>query len=301
VRGLAAVLAAFVSVCGQASPLELAVTIDDLPVHAPYPPGVTPDEVSRDMIAALNAAHAPATGFVNAVRMQDQPETDSVLGEWHSAGFTLGNHGWAHRHLSEMTVPEFEQELVNDEPALRRHGAKTDWHWFRYPFLDEGKDADQRAAARAALKKHGYRVAAVTTGFSDWAWTPAYARCSEAGNAAAVTELERMYLAAVRTSIADDRAAAHRLYGRDIPYVLLMHVSAMSAHMMPQVLQIYREAGYRFVSLEKAERDPVYASYTDLSLPAPKSRGELAKARGVVLPAPPDYSAKLDAICPSAN
>ena len=101
----------------------------------------------------------------------------------------------------------------------------------------------------------------------------------------------------MKQSIADDRETAHKLYGRDIPYVLLMHVSAMSAHMMPQVLQIYREAGYRFVSLPQAESDPAYREYTDLSLAPPGSRAELAKQAGVILPAPPDYSAKLDAIC----
>jgi peptidoglycan/xylan/chitin deacetylase (PgdA/CDA1 family) len=284
-------------VAAAQAPLELAITIDDLPVHAPYPPGVTPDAVSRQMISALKAGGVPVIGFVNAVRMQEQPGTASVLDRWHAAGAVLGNHGWAHRSLSDMTVEEFEQELMKDEPALVRHGAGTDWHWFRYPFLDEGKDDAQRTAARQVLARHGYRVAAVTAGWSDWAWTPAYARCTARHDSAGVAELERLYLAAVRQSIADDRETAHKLYGRDIPYVLLMHVSAMSARMMPQVLRIYRDAGFQFVSLADAERDPAYRNYTDLSLPPPATRAEAARQKGVRLPAPPDYSAKLNAIC----
>jgi peptidoglycan/xylan/chitin deacetylase (PgdA/CDA1 family) len=289
--------AATLLVAAAQAPLELAITIDDLPVHAPYPPGVTPDAVSRQMISALKAGGVPVIGFVNAVRMQEQPGTASVLDRWHAAGAVLGNHGWAHRSLSDMTVEEFEQELMKDEPALVRHGAGTDWHWFRYPFLDEGKDDAQRTAARQVLARHGYRVAAVTAGWSDWAWTPAYARCTARHDSAGVAELERLYLAAVRQSIADDRETAHKLYGRDIPYVLLMHVSAMSARMMPQVLRIYRDAGFQFVSLADAERDPAYRNYTDLSLPPPATRAEAARQKGVRLPAPPDYSAKLNAIC----
>jgi peptidoglycan/xylan/chitin deacetylase (PgdA/CDA1 family) len=289
--------AATLLVAAAQAPLELAITIDDLPVHAPYPPGVTPDAVSRQMISALKAGGVPVIGFVNAVRMQEQPGTASVLDRWHAAGAVLGNHGWAHRSLSDMTVEEFEQELMKDEPALVRHGAGTDWHWFRYPFLDEGKDDAQRTAARQVLARHGYRVAAVTAGWSDWAWTPAYARCTARHDSAGVAELERLYLAAVRQSIVDDRDTAHKLYGRDIPYVLLMHVSAMSARMMPQVLRIYRDAGFQFVSLADAERDPAYRNYTDLSLPPPATRAEAARQKGVRLPAPPDYSAKLNAIC----
>jgi peptidoglycan/xylan/chitin deacetylase (PgdA/CDA1 family) len=277
--------------------LQIAVTIDDLPVHAPYPPGVTPDQVSQEMIAALKADHVPVTGFVNAVRMQETPGTDAVLDRWHAAGATLGNHGWAHRHLSEMSVADFEQELVRDEPPLAARGAGTDWRWFRYPFVDEGKDAEQRAAARKVLLSHGYRVAAVTTGFSDWAFTPAYARCIGAKNTTGVAELERMYLDSVRQSITQTRENARKLYGRDIPYVLLMHVSAMSAHMMPQVIRTYRQAGFHFVSVAEAERDPVYRGYTDLRLPAPASDWEVAKQKGVKLAAPPDYSARLNTIC----
>ena len=44
-----------------------------------------------------------------------------------------------------------------------------------------------------------------------------------------------MYLAAAEESIAVSRGTAQKLYRRDIPYVLLMHVSAMSARMMPKV------------------------------------------------------------------
>ena len=177
---------------------------------------------------------------------------------------------------------------------MEKLGSGTDWHWFRYPFLDEGKDRAQRIAARNVLAKHGYRVADVTAGFSDWAWTPAYARCTAKQDRVGVAELERMYLAAAKQSIADDRETARRLYGRDISYVLLMHVSAMSAHMMPQVIGLYRNAGFHFVTLSDAERDPVYRDYIDPRRSAPPSRAEVAKQRGVILPRPPDYSAELD-------
>jgi len=295
---LVALLASCATMQPQQGP-EIAITIDDLPVHAPYPRGLTPLAVNREMIAALRAENAPVTAFVNAVNAKDA-ETMEALREWRAAGFVLGNHTWSHRHLNEMTLAEFEDEVVKEEPVLEPLGAGTDWRWFRYPFLDEGKDEAQRISARQILAKHGYRVSAVTTGFSDWAWTTAYARCTATQNVSGIAQLERLYLAAVKMSIADDHETSHQLYGRDIPYVLLMHVSAMSAHMMPQVLTIYRNAGFRFVSLPQAESDPAYREYTDLRLPPPESPAELAQRRGVKLPPPPDYSATLATICPEA-
>jgi len=282
-------------------PPEVAITIDDLPEHLGYPTGDTPQQVSDRMLAALKAAHIPAFGFVNAVKVHDQPETAQVLRDWRAAGFVLGNHGWSHRHLSEMSLGEFEQELVKGEPVLKRLGAGTDWHWFRYPFLDEGKDAAQRAAARQILARHGYRVAAVSMSFDDWKWTEPYARCASAHDDAAVAQLARLYLQSAGETLARSRASAHMLVGRDIPYVVLMHVSALSARMMPQVIKLYRNAGVRFVSLQEAERDPVYQAYTNLSLPAPPSPQELAARRGVKLPHGTDVDAELAAMCVAAH
>lgn len=279
------------------APLQIAITIDDLPVHAPYPPGLTPEWVSKQMLAAFKAAGVPAYGVVNAVRLQEQPESRVVLADWRAAGMMLGSHGWSHQQLRDISLDQFEQELIKNERVLQELGRSTDWHWFRYPYLDEGKDAEQRRSARAILARRGYKVAAVTMGFSDWQWTMPYARCTAANDTASIAELERMYLAAAKESIAISRGSAQKLHGRDIPYVLLMHASAMSARMMPQVIKLYRHAGFRFVTLAEAERDPVYRGYTDLTLAPPPSPQELAAKKDVQLPQATDYSTKLAAMC----
>ena len=302
-RRVVAVVALLLASCTTISPNgprpEIAITIDDLPVHAPYPPGTTPTQVNEQMIAALKAGGIPVIGFVNGVGTEQHPETLDVLPKWRAAGLLLGNHTWTHPHLSAITIPQFEDELIKGDPLLSRLGDGSDWHWFRYPFLDEGKDEAQRAAARQILAKHGYRVADVTTSFSDWAFTPAWARCNAAGDMAAVAELERMYIDAAKESISVARRTAHALYGRDIPYVLLMHISAMSAHMMPQVITLYRDAGFRFVTIREAESDPVYRPDIDLSLPGRVSEWKLAQQKGVKLPQATELGAKLDTMCAS--
>ena len=300
VPAVAVSLLASLSMTAMSEPRpKIAITIDDLPVHAPYPPGVTPTQVNEQMIASIKAGGIPVIGFVNGIRTVQHPETLQVLPKWRGAGLLLGNHTWSHPHLSQLTIPQFEAEVMKGDPMLARLGGSSDWRWFRYPFLDEGKDESQRTAARQVLRKHGYRVADVTTSFSDWAFTPAWARCKAAGDKAAIAELERMYLDAAKESIDVARGTAHALYGRDIPYVLLMHISAMSAHMMPQVIKMYRAAGFRFVTIQQAESDPVYRRDVDLSLPGRVPDWKLAKDKGVSLPQASDLTAKLDAMCPA--
>ena len=107
------------------APLEIAITIDDLPVHAPYPPGVTPDQVSQADARGLTAAGVPATGVVNAVRLKEQPESPSRAGrDWRAAGLVLGNHAWSHPPSQGNPLDQFESELTKDEPVLREARAR---------------------------------------------------------------------------------------------------------------------------------------------------------------------------------
>ena len=76
-----------------------------------------------------------------------------------------------------------------------------------------------------------------------------------------------------------------------------MHVTAMSARMLPRLLQLYRDAGFRFVSLSEAQADPAYRAYTDPSLPAQPPVWRMAQKKGVNLPKETDYSVKLAAMC----
>ncbi|HET7817414.1 MAG TPA: polysaccharide deacetylase family protein [Sphingomicrobium sp.] len=301
-RSLAAQLALFLAGCATvpaAEPLKLAITIDDLPVHGEAPSGENPASVADAMVKALLEGGArEAHGFVNGVWTERDPSAHGILAEWRKAGLPLANHGWAHRHLNDMTLDEFERELVRNEALLAGLATKGEWSWFRYPFLGEGDTAEKRADARRILARRGYRVAAVTMDFSDWQWTGPYARCADAGDTAAIARLEHSYLDSARQSIRFHRGLAQGLYGRDIPYVLLLHVSGMTARMMPRLLRLYRSEGFEFVSLEEAQRDPAYADQMDPALPAlPQGLEGKARSRGLALPPRTDYAPLLEGIC----
>lgn len=247
---------------------DLAITIDDLPVHSALPPGETRLSVAERMIAALQDAKIPEPyAFVNAGPVAENPALAEVLTAWRRAGFPLGNHTWSHASLDKLSAADFETEITRNEAALRD---RPDWHWFRYPFLIEGSDPAKRAEIRRFLTAHGYRIAAVTMNFNDFLWNEPYARCMANRDEAGVAELERSYLAAAHQA-ADD---ARRL-SPGIAYVLLMHVGAFDARVMPKLLAQYREQGFHFVTLPAAERS-YDDSVTPPLPPAPVDAGRLA-------------------------
>ena len=281
----------------DASQASIAITIDDLPVHGPYPRGESELSATNQILVALKAEQVEAYGFLNAQWTERQPASAAALEAWAAAGQPLANHGFGHRHLSEMSAEEFEQELVKNEPALKRLSGGKVWKWFRYPFIDEGENAEKRAASRAVLAKHGYKIAAVTMDFSDWAWSAPYTRCKDAGDDAAIARLEAMYLQAAREGIAHYRALSQQTYGREIPYVLLLHVSAFEGRMLPRLLKLYRDEGFRFVTLAQAQSDPAYLDQNEPQRPAePQGLEGKAMDRGP-LPTRTNYQPILESMC----
>lgn len=263
----------------------LAITFDDLPAHSSLPVGTTRLEIAQKVIGALKAAGVPATyGFVNGKRFEDEPAgVQGVLEAWRNAGNPLGNHTWSHMDLGKKTLEAWEADVLKNEPVLEKYSRPgDDWHWLRFPFLAEGDTPEKRSNARDFLQKRGYRIAAVTMSFGDYAWNEPYARCVAKGDAAAVASLEKSYLQAAREDIVYRRALARAALGHEIPFVLLMHIGAMDAQLLPQLLEIYKAADFRFVSLQEAERDPFYANDVHLNLPGePDTLEAAAHARGV--------------------
>jgi len=258
-----------------ASPLaarDIAITFDDLPAHSVLPPGVTRLQVAQDVIAALKAGGVPQVyGFINGVSLEHEPGTDAVLKAWRDAGFPLGNHGWAHLGLSKIDEATFESELTRNEPILKSLARGTDWHWFRFPFLDEAS-GEKRTLSRAWLAGHHYRIAAVTQSFGDYTFNEPYARCVARHDDAAIHELEQDYLDAAAAAIKLSGKTETEQFGKTPPDILLMHIGAFDAHMLPRLIALYKQEGFRFVTLPRAARDRRNIGLVDPRLPPLQGR-----------------------------
>lgn len=277
----------------------IALTFDDLPVHGPLPAGETPQSVADALLAALRSASAvEAFGFVNAASATRDPALMRVLQSWRAAGHPLGNHGWSHANLDKVSAEAFTAEIVRNEAPLKRLMGERDWHWFRYPFLAEGSDPAKRIAIRNVLADRDYRIAPVSMDFSDWAWNAAYARCSARGDTGSIALMETSFLAAARESASASRSMAKSLYGKDLPYILLLHVGAFDARMMPRLLDMYRAEGFRFGTLEEAVRHPAYAAYAAPGIASSSARpgGDLADVGGPVT-GRRDYRGEVERLC----
>ena len=282
--------------------LGMAITVDDLPVHGDLPANTTRAEIAKKMIEAFKEKGVPGVyGFVNAknIGANGDTEKDSVLKIWANSGFPLGNHTFSHIDLNTSTIQAFEDEIVANESVLQGLMGGRDWHWLRYPFLHEGDTLEKRHAIRNYLADHGYKVAQVTLDFGEYAWNNPYARCVAKQDTQSIEWLKSSYLQAAKDDIELDRKLSAQLFGRDIKYVLLMHIGALDSVMLPDLLDLFTKMGFHFVSLKEAQKDPAYESDPDAAL---KFGGtlleQLTEAKHLQYPPHADRPMdKLDAVC----
>ena len=293
------VVAGSLAIATTAGAQEIAVTFDDLPAHSVLPAGETRLEVANQVLRALRRAHVPPTyGFVNGVLVQQQPDTIGVLGAWRAAGNPLGNHTWSHMNLNQNALGAFENDITHNEQLLQLQMDGGNWHWFRFPYLAEGDTPEKQMGVRASLAQHGYKIAGVTMSFGDYEWNEPYARCSEKKDDKAIAWLQSSYLRAADDNIRYERGLSKQLYGHDIPYVLLMHIGAFDARMLPRLLDLYQRRGFSFIPLDQAEQDPFYKYDVNPSLlPGPDTLEAEPADKHLPMPQREDFSKKLDAIC----
>ena len=246
----------------------VALTFDDLPAAGGLFPGYARVGILTQLSNELKAAHIKgAYGFVNAVDLPGDPDTQHALRIWVAAGMNIGNHTWSHPSLTSHTAAAYEANIARDEPYLRQYAGRHNWRYFRFPYLEEGDTLAKRDAIRAWLSDHGYTIAEVTLNFNDDDWGDPYGRCLAQHDQTAIGWLESSYMQNAAEFIPLERREEQLVFGHEIPNVLLLHGTAFTTLMLPSLIDLLRRQGFRFAPLPAVERDPAYALDPAAALP----------------------------------
>ncbi|OZC04614.1 hypothetical protein BSZ36_06065 [Rubricoccus marinus] len=246
----------------------MAVTIDDLPVGRGHNLAWM-QNVTRGLLAQIEASGVPVVGFVNQEKIDREGEREArtaLLQGWVDAGHELGNHTYSHPSLFSTPLADFQDDVIRGEPLTRallraRGSAPTDsLRYFRHPYLNVGPDLDTKRAFEAWIGARGYQIAPVTHDNAEYIYALAYDRAIEAEDAALQARIADAYIAYMDTTAAYFEGLSRDLFGREIPGVLLLHANALNADHFNRLMDAFRARGYAFVPLAEVLQDPAYAS-----------------------------------------
>ncbi|MBL8297164.1 MAG: polysaccharide deacetylase family protein [Rhodanobacteraceae bacterium] len=252
---LAALLTALLAAM-PAQAFDLAITLDDLPWSG------TDAEAQQDLpllLAALRAAPVPLTGFTVCDRARDLP---AGLQSWRDAGVEIAHHSAAHRDFNTLSLPEWRDDTTACQRQLSTQGNPP--RFYRFPLLHSGNDTTKRDGARAHLQTLGLRPGPVSVDTSDWLLAVGYRKLT---TPAQRERAGALLVDHVLRSLRQARRTAQERYARDPAQILLLHANGIVAAQWPALITALRAEGARFVTLEQALADPIYALRDDYAGP----------------------------------
>ena len=251
----------------------VALTFDDLPLAVPGNDQAAGDlnevqRVNAAILKTLAAHHATATGFVNESKLNVNDERDMrvrVLRQWLNAGMDLGNHTYSHPALSQVAESEYEDDFVRGSTITSsemKAMGKTE-RYFRYPYLDTGKDKAEKESFIVFFVKRGFTNAPVTIQNEDWLFDAVYSDAVMKHDLATQNRVLKAYLQHTNDAMAHAEDISRQSFGREISQVMLLHDDALNADNLDSVLAVFEQRGYRFITLDQALQDPAYATPDD--------------------------------------
>jgi peptidoglycan-N-acetylglucosamine deacetylase len=302
---LAAIFALLLSACAgtvarqvaEPAPQQrrIALTFDDAPrILGPW---LSANERTRLLIAALQSVRAPQAAFFVNPGFFDKPfgvGGEARLAAYVRAGHVLANHTQNHRSLTEIDADAYLAEIDRAESWLRgRPGYRP---WFRFPYLNEGRqDSARRTAVFAGLAERGIRHGYVTVDGSDWHLEQLATEAVRGGTPMDRAALRDLYVETMVEAAEFYDDLAQRTWGRSPAHVLLLHETDLAAFYIDDVVRALRARGWQIVSADAAYADPISALPPPV---VPSGQGPLTELaaweRG--LPAPRWYARNDDAV-----
>jgi peptidoglycan/xylan/chitin deacetylase (PgdA/CDA1 family) len=255
---------------------SIALTFDDGPNMADEI-GLSPADRNTAILKQLADAHLKSILFVT--RTDTDPKRNELIRLWGIQGHAIGNHTATHPDFAEVSLTDFEQELLTCEKAIHEYPGFT--RRFRFPYLKEGSTVQKRDGFRAFLDTHGYKSGAVSIDASDWYYSQRLSARLEDQPNADTRPYRDAYLRHLYDRAQYYDGLSRQLLGHSVAHVLLLHHNLINALFLADVVHMFRDKGWMLIDSEVAFKDPVYAMRPN-TLPAGESiLWALAEEKGV--------------------
>ncbi len=243
----------------------IAVTFDDLPVVCRCEDNAERLEITEKLLATFDKYDMPVFGVVTEQKLEVDgavdPKRKILLEKWLDAGHELGNHGYAHKDINDITLDEYKQEILMGERITRPLAEKAGlpYRFFRHPYLSAGDNLQIRKDLNDFLKEHKYRIAPNTITYQDYTFSGAYEKSLRKGDTLLAQRIRDAYLPYTLRQWETAEQQSIDLFGREIRQILMVHANRLNADAFGDVAEMMKARGYRFISIDEAMEDPVYS------------------------------------------
>jgi peptidoglycan/xylan/chitin deacetylase (PgdA/CDA1 family) len=232
---------------------EIALTFDDAPVGSSkhFESSARTDELIRKL-KQLNVQGA----MIFANPCKNEKKSLPQLKKYVDAGQLIGNHTCTHPRLDEVGFSEYSKDAEKAELLLSP--LLTGQKYFRYPYLNEGKDETLRDQMRAWLKANNYRNGMVSVDNDDYIVSWGINKAKENGKEIDYKKIEKIFLNHVLGAVDFYDEAAVKHLGYSPKHVILLHEVDATVMFIDALVTELRAKGWKIISAKEAFEDKLY-------------------------------------------
>ncbi len=239
---------------------QVAITIDDLPYVGAKQDYKTILNNTRALLQPLRQAGIPTVDFVvgNGTNHFTLEQKRELYGCWIESGAELGNHTWTHADFDTTSNLEFEYEILETDAELKEIFPGKRPRYFRAPYLNNGKNAPKKAELNDFLRQNHWIEAPATFDSDEYYFATVFDKAMNARDLTVANRIAQIYVPYWKSLVEHFEGISMKVFGRECAQILLIHSNRLNARVMPQLIKIFRDKHYAFVSLEQAMRDKAY-------------------------------------------
>jgi peptidoglycan/xylan/chitin deacetylase (PgdA/CDA1 family) len=251
---------------------EIAITIDDLPFVGSGTS--TPANLKRTqdrfmaIVNTLVENQVPATGF--AIGGAIAKNEWSLLETFRNQGLSIGNHTYTHKSLNGMNTEKYIADIEHADKKLAP--VMTEPKYFRYPYLAEGK-GEKKQKVIEYLADHHYTIAPVTIDSKDYEFNAQFYHIPYRQRAQRLEQFKKRYLAFIWKQTLRAEKKAKKIDGQPVKQILLIHANLLNSLCLADIIKMYKDNGYKFISLNDALKGNTAPVIND-SAPQAKTESE---------------------------
>lgn len=226
-------------------------------------------EINDAILQALKSNHIQAIVFPSLSKTGGDAGL-KLIEDWGMRGHKIGNHANLHLNLNknDVTLEEYLVDMQQGHQAFSKMQGFVPR--YRFPFLKEGNTLAKRDGVRSWLKENQYQSGAVTIDASDWYYNQLFLKFEQQNDQENLNKLKQAYIFHLLDRAQYYEGLAQQTLGRSPHHVLLLHVRAINAAWLKDVITAFKANGWTFVESDRAYQDPIYQIQTNI-LPAGES------------------------------
>ncbi|MBX3710156.1 MAG: polysaccharide deacetylase family protein [Gammaproteobacteria bacterium] len=244
---------------------NVAITMDN--PNCDQTPLLAPEIRDKKILSILKKNNLKIVLFAQGAQV-DNPQGMALLKRWNNAGHLIGNHTYSHLSINNISDKQYEQDTLKNEALLKSYSNFK--KIFRFPYLKEGDTLAKRDEFRKFLHDHGYQNGSVTIDASDWYISDRLEKRLSQNPNADMTPYRDYYLQHIWNRAQYYDGLAQEILGRSPDHTLLVHHNLLNAIFLGDVIQMFKDKGWKVINADQAFQDPVFKMMPN-TLPAGES------------------------------